>query len=260
MVINTRNFLLYLLCVGFLVTAITYTAVSSWRENDETLALVVPESPVPVEYVAEAVVEPSLNRAERLASMREKIAALGASVAAAIVATQPEEPEAEGTAPVEIPEDTVLLCDDYRVSEATWTAGAVPVFSVVEGARLLTKEVTIATTTASGTTVMETKTDVLLQLPLRSLPLPIKSCLPTDVVGIALDGSLIRNNEQALYTIFSDETLLGYALDGFPMYGATNRYQLDTCGGTTLDGQYRYYLSSERSAILYCFAGIPVDF
>jgi hypothetical protein len=59
---------------------------------------------------------------------------------------------------------------------------------------------------------------VVLQLPLPFGPQG-KTCLSYDVVGVALDGSLIRNNEHSLYQVFGSETLIGYALDGFPIYG-----------------------------------------
>ena len=81
---------------------------------------------------------------------------------------------------------------------------------------------------------------------------------PSDVIGIALDGSLIKNNEYSLYSIFREETLIGYALDGFPIYGQSE-VSTDECGGILADNQYRYYLSKERKAVLYCYSGTPVE-
>jgi len=86
-----------------------------------------------------------------------------------------------------------------------------------------------------------------------------ENCLNSSVVGIALDGSLIRNNENSLYSIFSKETLLGYARDGFPIYGLNNTAKLDTCGGVMEGGQYRYYLSAERDGVLGCFSAAPIN-
>jgi hypothetical protein len=82
--------------------------------------------------------------------------------------------------------------------------------------------------------------------------------LPTDVVGIAQDGSLIRESEMALYGVFGGETLVGYALDGFPIYGSNPGAATDHCGGMMVGGQYRYYLSPERDSVINCFAGVPV--
>ena len=84
------------------------------------------------------------------------------------------------------------------------------------------------------------------------------SCLSSDIVGIALDGSLIRNGEHTLYSIFGAETLVGYALDGFPIYGAIGAPVTDNCGGTAMAGEYRYYLSSERTGVIGCFSGESV--
>jgi hypothetical protein len=81
------------------------------------------------------------------------------------------------------------------------------------------------------------------------------TCLPHEVVGIARDGSLIRNDEAALYGIFDDTVLIGYALDGFPIYGQTVDRPLDQCGGAMVDGSYRYYLSEERDHVLGCYRG-----
>ena len=93
---------------------------------------------------------------------------------------------------------------------------------------------------------------------LRTWPSGTTSCLPSDVIGIALDGSLIRNNEAALYTVFGGETLIGYALDGFPIYGMTPLLATDRCGGVQIDGNYRYVLQPDRPGLITCFAGAPI--
>jgi hypothetical protein len=76
-------------------------------------------------------------------------------------------------------------------------------------------------------------------------------------VGVAKDGSLIRNNEARLYGIFGEQTLVGYALDGFPIYGISESV-VDACGGVSVAGQYRYQLSVERENIINCFAAKPI--
>jgi len=257
MVINTRNFILYLLSVGFLILAITYTATSS-PEPETTTSRVLPPEETIREYGAEAVVTPALNRSEMLAAMREKVAQLSPSFQASVSEAPPRVPDVEEQSNEVRNSGTVLTCADYEVAEVVWQPQGAA-FSVVEGARLLARSISVATTTASGTIVTDMVTEVLAQLPLRSLPLPMKSCLPTDVVGIALESSLIRNDELSLYAIFGADTLLGYALDGFPLYGTNDTLALDECGGAVVSGQYRYYLSGKRDAILYCYAGIPID-
>lgn len=255
MLLSTRNFLLYLLLVGFLVVGVTTTVLVKQSPQEATVIVGVQSETEPT-YEAEAVVPEKLDRAERLASMRAKIAALGDSIFAA------PEPDVVPDAPVVTPEEETprtepLLCSSYQPETKPWNPGQVT-FTVVEGARLVTRAVEVATTTASGTPFTSVETEVLLQLPLRSAPLGTPSCLPTDVVGIAKDGSLIRNNEVKLYTVFGADTLVGYALDGFPIYGTGSGTVLDSCGGTSTLGQYRYYLDAKRTHIVNCFAGEPV--
>lgn len=37
-------------------------------------------------------------------------------------------------------------------------------------------------------------------------------------------------------------TLLGWALDGFPIYGPDESLQLDKCNGRTVNGKYQYHV------------------
>jgi hypothetical protein len=76
------------------------------------------------------------------------------------------------------------------------------------------------------------------------------------VVGIARDGSLIRNSDAELYAVFGPEVLIGYLLDGFPLYGASN-LPTDACGGAEIGGSYRYYLSPKRDWVISCFTAAP---
>ena len=114
-----------------------------------------------------------------------------------------------------------------------------------------------ASGTVVGTEVVVEK-DILVQLPVRSAPLSDTRCLKQDVVGIATDGSLIRNTEVGLYGIFGPDTLIGYALDGFPIYGS-GRNNTDMCGGYMSPTGYRYQLSADQETMIYCFSGIPVS-
>lgn len=56
----------------------------------------------------------------------------------------------------------------------------------------------------------------------------------------------------------SEETLLGYALDGFPLYGPVpdaDAENLDNCNGRFVDGSYRYHvrtLEQVDEALTYC--------
>jgi hypothetical protein len=111
--------------------------------------------------------------------------------------------------------------------------------------------------TSSSSTVLIPTEEVVLTLPLRLLPVANPSCIGSDVVGVATDGSFIRNDELSLYSIFDSGTLIGYALDGFPIYGTTDQLT-DRCGGAVVEGTYRYFVSPERETILSCFSGVPL--
>lgn len=61
----------------------------------------------------------------------------------------------------------------------------------------------------------------------------------------------------------SEETMLGYALDGFPLYGPLeNDEELDRCNGRTVEGSYRYHvrtLEQVNEALAYCPADQDQD-
>src|SRR5690606_28864850 len=121
-----------------------------------------------------------------------------------------------------------------------------------EGARVLYREV-------SGDIDSDISSSTILQLPINSFPSDVKTCLNNDIVGIALEGSLMRNAEDKIYKIFGSETLLGYALDGFPIYGLDDSLVADSGGGASVSGAYRYYLNSSRSGLIGCFSGSPIS-
>ena len=254
---RTRDFVLVFTSVLFLVVAIGVTLWQQHKQvgeyNREQLVLVDTAGSV---YDAKVAAPETLSREERLRSMREKISA-GGEVVLYESATQSEElvfGEESDDAEVLVGA-VVQYCSWYAPFSGSWT-GAGATFEVSDGARLIYHEVEIPAMTASGT-VVETIKNVLLQLPLRVAPTPSISCLPSDVVGVATDGSLIRNNEVGLYGLFGSNTLIGYALDGFPIYGVTDS-ATDICGGQMVNGQYGYYLSDDRDTILYCFSAPPV--
>jgi hypothetical protein len=108
------------------------------------------------------------------------------------------------------------------------------------------------------TLVPTTEREVVLQLPHRLFATGANACLSTDIVGIALDGSLIRNSDYTAYRVFGSETLIGYALDGYAIYG-TGTFATDACGGSDVGGEYSYYLSPDREGVIGCFNATPVS-
>lgn len=248
--VRTRDFVLFLLMVAVLLLAIGGTELwQSWRSLP-LMSGIFGEERTEIDYTA-VVPATADDRASRLETLRAKvIARLGE--------TEPEpdpEPVVDTTTstnptPTTTPVvATVKTCPGYRTLSAPWTPQTI-IAENREGARVYYER---GLPDALSSTTPET---IRAVISLRSWPAGSPSCLPTDVIGIATDGSLIRNNELALYTVFGGESLIGYSLDGFPIYGPS-QVTTDTCGGAVVGGQYRYVLDAERPGLITCFAATP---
>lgn len=197
------------------------------------------------------------NFDERVSELRDKIAGrnLASDVEPAVAVVEATTTDELALSEEENNEEVVLTekrCSLYQPSGGLWDARGVKMI-VSEGARVFYRD---GTATASvGSTTTPTK-EVLAELPLR------KSgsgafCIPTDVIGITENGYLIRNNEVNLFTSYGANSLIGYALDGLPIYGASGA-KIDDCGGAVVGGQYQYILDDKRDTLIACYAGTPV--
>lgn len=263
--IRTRDFVLFCVAVVFLVVSIAATLITQ-REPGSILTTpaFAPTAEDEVAYVA-AVPDTTIDRSTRAAQLRAKIEALGQDVIAAIDPTPepaPEAPAADGSgAGEDAPDDPLTLsrevdrCPSYRRLDLFWPARDIKT-AEREGARVVFIEE--AASALQGTTTSSAVSErIMVSLPVRAQPFATPTCLPHDVVGVALDGSLIRNDNHTLYGIFGAETLVGFSLDGFPIYGTNDSLQTDVCGGAMVGASYRYYLSSERDGVLGCFSAAP---
>ncbi len=253
---RTRDFILVLSAVVFLIVAIgtTLSIRGGYSTLISSINVTISDD---VDYSAVIYSSDAPSREDRLATMRSKIAAGGElSLSAPVVVDEksdlgdkPSEPVAEDTKSAVA---GLQKCANYLVYAGGWSPQGVQ-FAVVEGARLVYRE------TQSVDVAMPSTRDVLLQLPMYSTPNKNQNnCIQNDVIGVAQDGSLIRNNEAAMYRVFGEDTVVGYALDGFPIYGASQTVT-DACGGVVEAGQYRYLLSIKRDTVLNCFAATPVS-
>lgn len=138
------------------------------------------------------------------------------------------------------------------------------VFVIVkDGSRSIVHIVKEANVSAVATTSSSSAPAVSIQ-PLLDLSLyPVaheeKACVPSEVVGVTGEGSLLFNTDAHLYLSYNSESLVGYARDGFPIYGAYTG-QVDECGGYQHSTGYRYSVSPDRNFILGCYAGAPASF
>lgn len=255
---RTRDFVLILVSVIFLLVAIGSTLIH--QSSDTNMIDQVDFFPSEeVDYQAEVFSPETVSREKRIATMREKIAAGQAlSLVKPTIVANPETDESlspVATAAEVVEPDSLVLnlqqCANYSAYVGNWVPLGIK-FEVTEGARLVYREGGIPDELNNLTK------EILLQLPMYAVPTKNQTaCLQSDVVGIAQDGSLIRNNEAGMYSVFGADTLVGYALDGFPIYGASDT-ATDACGGTIEARQYRYYLSSDRDTVINCFSANPV--
>lgn len=258
---TTRHYAVMISIIALLVIAIAAVAYlgignrfsqgaavfEATQEGDDSQSAVVATTEAP-------------NRESRLEALRNKIAQSG--VVADTSSPTSEEPAPEDTSePTDTPaagtvadEENEQRCGNYHQGGAGWDSRGL-LIDEVEGGRLIYREVPGDPLASTSEPVVNK--DIVLQLPVRSVPSPTHSCIASDVIGIAKDGSLIRNTEVGVYRVFGQETLVGYALDGFPIYGASN-ITTDDCGGRMVAGQYRYQLSTNRERILNCFASSAV--
>jgi len=256
--LRTRDFILVFITVVFLVLAIG----TSWIYQDdgaEAVKALQFNEANPTDFTAEIYVPAELSRDQRVAQMRTKIAESGTVI---IAAAEPEPQAADDQIDGERPTTQLQLCPNYQQYSGIWPAQGLQI-ELAEGARLVyTESVTdvavMPLSTSSSPQPHLVERTVLLQLSTNPFISPNPSCVTSDVIGLAQDGSLIRNNEAGLYSVFSDQTLIGYALDGHPIYGVSEA-ALDTCGGAIVAGQYGYYLSESRETVLNCFVSPPVS-
>lgn len=262
--IGTRDLFLFLASVVFLLVAIA-SSIEIGAKNDSWSKMTFNDENV--EYTAVIPETENDNRSENLKMMKDKVASAGVNKNFATVIASEEviEPN-NNTEEITIIDDVVGSIDNCPTQTSTnvlWSPQNLK-FEVVEGARIIYRElekspVAVNSTSSTDLSSNTVNREVVLQLPLRSVPYGKTTCIDSDVIGVAVGGSLMRNNEHTAYRIFGSETLIGYALDGFPIYGLNDNLKTDKCGGEVDDGQYRYYLSSEREGLIGCYAGVPVN-
>lgn len=257
---RTRDFVIVFTAIFFLIGAIVVTALNQFLQtspaSDQTLQ---PSTNLIEDYGVVITSADTISRDTNLATLRDKVA-MQKPVPTIPVPTESEE---ELTLTEDDVTDTVTAVEDRCVtySQSTLVWSPQNLYWADEGStRVLYQKQSAALTpvlqSTSSTSSVVVSDTVLARLPVRSIPTTRTYCIPSDVIGVALDGSLIRNTEAQLYGVFGADTIIGYALDGFPIYG-TSQASTDTCGGRIVAGTYRYELSAAREQILHCYAAEP---
>lgn len=255
--IRTRDFLLFVIIVVFLLLGIGTTLVYE-KFQQVTGAVTKVDFNNQISELEVETIQNGDDRAANLARLKEKISE-GSVISVpdidTVIVQETKEPETS------ITNRTVNYCEnltDHTNLKSSWPAKVV--VSEVEGARMVYEQIMVIASSASSTT-QSIEEVPLLQLSLNQVREAKDNCLPSDVIGITTTGGLLTNNDVSRYSIASELTLIGYALDGLPIYGVrTDASHLDSCGGESGSLGYRYYLRSGENFVLGCFAGTPATF
>lgn len=242
--VRKRDFILFVVVLLFLVTGIAATVLHDAVTSSQPVSAAVIEAAPPENISVAEPTETKPDHASFIQRMKDKLAAGGADNTPEPVLTYVD----EGPVPSASPESGTAgpqLCateEPVTLTELNWPNSTS--FETSEGVRRVIS--------ADGKTLM--------QLPLHGVP-GGNRCLGSDVIGIGLAGQLIHNGDTARFQATSENQLIGYARDGFPIYGVTQHTDtLDACGGKTTGTGYHYYIQSGQNYILGCYKGTPAPF
>ncbi len=259
--IRTRDFVLFVVVFIFLAVAVAATAVRDEVTDVTRADFSLREGA----EVSEAYTDTQeIDRQSIIERLREKIRSSDLvitpqpSVTADASVADDEEQEIDVAS-------TLLRCaapDDALALVPKWPLNQVQ-FAVegVQRAILTTDEVVTVPATASGTQATEstqTVKKVLLALPALPQKQTSVSCVPSEVIGVSVRGVLMFNGDMRAYRSTPDNVLIGYARDGFPIYGVYDG-EVDACGGYDHPSGYRYTVSADRDYVIGCFVGAVQD-
>lgn len=244
---RTKDLLLVGVVIVFLVSGIGLTLSVKKSESTTVAPQALTGEPVSTTVALPADNTPTI--AENRLRMQEKIAAYMPETR--LLDSEPEQSE-EVVYEEEIVAEEILASSSQKESQncpnPAFYVGAWPSDSrstvVQEGVPVVLEQ--------HGTTTVP-----VVQLP-QFVQNSYVTCPYSDVVGVTTDGVLIHNTDVDWYSVFMADTLIGYALDGAPIYGRSAA-QLDECGGRIFEGVYRYELQDSRKTVIGCFGGTPVQ-
>lgn len=235
------------------------------RASEYAPALVRASIDAPPEVLAEVLVETPTLRADTRAHLRETLSTY-VSEHQGVRNSDDVTPQSEVTTPASLPrgehpEQSVKWCDTPEgaavPSIEPW--GPVLVFEG-EGARV----VRTVREQADGTAYQR------VELPVDPVVHDTETCLPRGMIGILLDGTVVTPETKITPTA---DGLLGYALDGFPIYAPYEdgreivQSDLDRCHGHVHEivdqgvvrSLYHYHITEEYPYSIACFRGTPVS-
>ena len=256
--IRTRDLILYFLVVIFLLIGIGTTVL-----RHLSVAVEINDTDVQfVEGVAGKVTvnetDTTPNRSETIARLKQKIMAGGAELRAEPSSGE-EDNEAKETEETVAAATSTSSCQSVPLSVdfTNWPEQGLEL-KVVEGVRVIIHSAVESVAVGSSTT-LGTSTKTLLTLPISRVRGDAEVCVDTPVVGITPALTLIKQTEASQYQNHGEFSLIGYALDGYPIYGLiAGESVLDACGGVVTPAGYQYHIRQAATEVLGCFAGNPV--
>lgn len=248
-----------MLLLAFLLGAIVLTV---WVSNDVNLVgrYNGVQFAGETEPVTAEVITPENKRESRLEQLRKKLAnftdvALAPRAEEVAVIDNETDTATTTVTTATVPASTVKLCSNYHVASLPQLSGGL-IYKESEGQRVFSVTETLP---SESTTTPPTVTQrTVFLLPLRTAEQGVTDCVGATIVAVTPTGLPILNTEALKYSGSGEGTLIGYTLDGLTLYGRTTSIATDECGGATVGGVYRYYISPERETILNCFVAIPV--
>lgn len=260
--IRTRDLVLFVLSLLVLVLAIVVTTLSTTKQTTPTLSTGTEDN---TSYTAIAPPTSVLDRGAILNRLRELIAR-DTSLTDAFQNVEPTANEAtssDQTSTLIGSQPTYCLYpDDVLPRLGSWPLTGIQITTDGINRQLIVKDnnastpVLMATGTAPQVTV---EPATLITFPVLPTKLDQPACLPSEVVGVTNTGVMIFNAEIKQWLSVPANTLIGYARDGYPIYGSYEG-EVDVCGGYDHPAGYRYTIGRDRPYLLGCFTATPQSF
>lgn len=263
LMIRTRDFLLFILTLVFLGVAIANTVTKDIQGTYSGEEVVFNDTELDLEARSESS---DIDRQSIIDRLRSKLLSskerieVSPSVESVAVTASPSTTTSNASMHVQ----KCAYPDDFITKVPSWPFSKVQV-KIENGKRIfyttVTQETPVsASSTASSTVIKKvTTTESLLELPLLPTKQQQGQCVPSEVIGVTPNGLLIFNSSVATYAGVGVDTLIGYARDGFPIYGVYAG-EVDQCGGYDHPSGYRYTVSTERAYIVGCYVSTPQTF
>jgi hypothetical protein len=264
--IRTRDLVIFVVILLFLLLCIAVTLVRDIQFTSQGLVFDIGMQDEETAFTATGD-KKEINREDIITRLRNALAQNDSAVEVSPSVEETVDTASEDSDDAEEENDAAtgaLMCggDDAESLARSWPLSGVS-FVTQESLRSVVHtdaSSPVAQTSASSTAVAAPAVQkTLIVLPLTAYAAASPSCLPSEVVGITTTGSLMYNNEASFYKGYGAEYLIGYARDGFPIYGYYQG-EVDACGGYAHASGYRYTVSPDRDYLIGCYKATPSSF